>query len=89
LTAEHSLDNFQITYKYRWGNSHLFLYPIMNEVDYRALLAVYQQKSADMLSQIIALEAKLIVANQKLEEAQDKTTRKKPQPKTVVDAEEF
>ena len=61
----------------------------MNEIDYRALLTAYQQKSADMLSQIIALEAKLIVANQRLEEAQGKTTRKKPQPNTVVDAEEF
>jgi len=62
----------------------------MNEVDYRALLMVYQQKSADMLSQIIALEAKLVVANQKLEEAQQEgKTRKKTTTKTVVDAEEF
>jgi len=51
---------------------------------------VYQQKSADMLSQIIALEAKLVVANQKLEEAQQESkTRKKTTTKTVVDAEEF
>jgi hypothetical protein len=62
----------------------------MNEVDYRALLMVYQQKSADMLSQIIALEAKLIVANQKLEEAQQEgKTRKKTTTKTVIDSEEF
>jgi hypothetical protein len=62
----------------------------MNEVDYRALLMVYQQKSGDMLSQIIALEAKLIVANQKLEEAQQEgKTRKKTTTKTVIDSEEF
>ena len=68
----------------------------MNETDYRALIMIYQQKSGDMLSQIIALAAKLMVANQKLEAAvklnqasEENKTRKKPQPKTVVDAEEF
>jgi len=38
----------------------------MNETDYRSLILVYQQKSADLLSQVVAFEAKLMVLNQDL-----------------------
>lgn len=73
----------------------------MNENDYRSLILVYQQKSADLLSQVVAFEAKMMVLNQKFE-AQSKelnelkkevenlrTKTKKTQPKTVIDAEGF
>ena len=46
--VEHSPDNFQTTYKYRWVTP-TFLYAIMNETDFRSLLMVYQQKCGDML----------------------------------------
>lgn len=73
----------------------------MNKTDYRALILVYQQKSADLLSQIVALEAKMMVLNQKLEEQSRETVElkkevetlklknKKTQSKTVIDAEGF
>lgn len=73
----------------------------MNETDYRALILVYQQKSADLFSQIVALEAKMMVLNQKFEEQSKeavelkkevetlKLKNKKTQSKTVIDAEGF
>jgi len=73
----------------------------MNETDYRSLILVYQQKSADLLSQVVAFEAKLMVLNQRFEEQSRevvelkkeveslKTKSKKTQPKTVIDAEGF
>ena len=36
----------------------------MNELDYKSLLTVYQQKTSDMLIQNIALESKVLTANQ-------------------------
>lgn len=70
----------------------------MNETDFRSLLMVYQQKCGDMLSQVIALEAKMLVANQKIEfltkenealKVEGTKTRKKTTTKTVIDSEEF
>ena len=39
----------------------------MNENDYKTLIITYQQKSFDLFSQVIALEAKLTSANQIIE----------------------
>lgn len=39
----------------------------MNENDYKTLIITYQQKSFDLFSQVIALEAKLTTANQIVE----------------------
>ena len=73
----------------------------MNETDYRSLILVYQQKASDLFSQTVALEAKVMVANQTIEALKKKTTeqedelnklksRKKPTQKTDnLSAEEF
>ena len=73
----------------------------MNETDYRSLILVYQQKSSDLFSQTVALEAKVMVANQTIEVLKKKTaeqedelnklkTRKKSTQKTDnLSAEEF
>jgi uncharacterized coiled-coil protein SlyX len=73
----------------------------MNETDYRSLILVYQQKSSDLFSQTVALEAKVMVANQTIEALKKKTaeqedelnklkTRKKSTQKTDnLSAEEF
>lgn len=39
----------------------------MNENDYKTLIITYQQKSFDLFSQVIALEAKLSSSNQIIE----------------------
>jgi chromosome segregation ATPase len=39
----------------------------MNENDYKTLIITYQQKSFDLFSQVIALEAKLSTSNQFIE----------------------
>lgn len=39
----------------------------MNENDYKTLIITYQQKSFDLFSQVIALEAKLTTSNQIIE----------------------
>jgi len=39
----------------------------MNENDYKTLIITYQQKSFDLFTQVIALEAKLSTANQVIE----------------------
>lgn len=65
----------------------------MNENDYRALITVYQQKSGDLLSQTVALEAKIMVANETIKSLVERVneqekelnklrTRKKPSQKT-------
>jgi len=73
----------------------------MNETDYRSLILVYQQKSSDLFSQTVALEAKVMVANQTIEALKNKNaeqedelsklkSRKKPTQKTDnLSAEEF
>lgn len=73
----------------------------MNETDYRSLIIVYQQKASDLFSQTVALEAKVMVANQTIEALKKKTaeqedelnklkTRKKSTQKTDnLSAEEF
>jgi uncharacterized coiled-coil protein SlyX len=73
----------------------------MNETDYRSLILVYQQKASDLFSQTVALEAKVMVANQTIEALKKKTaeqedelnklkTRKKSTQKTDnLSAEEF
>lgn len=45
----------------------------MNETDYRSLILVYQQKSSNLFSQTVALEAKVMVANQTIEALKKKT----------------
>lgn len=40
---------------------------IMNENDYKTLIITYQQKSFDLFSQVIALEAKLASSKQLIE----------------------
>ena len=83
------------------GHPHLFLYSNMNETDYRSLIIVYQQKASDLFSQCVALEAKIMVANQTIdslkkriseqdEELNKLKTRKKSTQKTDnLSAEEF
>ena len=73
----------------------------MNETDYRSLILVYQQKASDLFSQTVALEAKVMVANQTIEALKKKTaeqedelsklkSRKKTTQKTDnLSAEEF
>ena len=73
----------------------------MNETDYRSLILVYQQKASDLFSQTVALEAKVMVANQTIESLKKKTaeqedelsklkSRKKPTQKMDnLSAEEF
>jgi len=72
----------------------------MNETDYRSLILVYQQKASDLFSQTVALEAKVMVANQTIEalkkknaEQEDELTklraRKKPTKTDNLSAEEF
>lgn len=39
----------------------------MNEIDFKNLLGSYQQKSFDLFTQVIALEAKISTANQTIE----------------------
>jgi tRNA(Phe) wybutosine-synthesizing methylase Tyw3 len=39
----------------------------MNEIDYKNLLSVYQQKSADLFVQNIALESRVLTSNQIIE----------------------
>ncbi len=44
----------------------------MNETDYKNLILAYQQKSFDLLSQTIALEAKQATLNQLVKELTEK-----------------
>jgi len=39
----------------------------MNEIDFKNLLGSYQQKSFDLFNQVIALEAKIMTANQTID----------------------
>jgi uncharacterized coiled-coil DUF342 family protein len=47
----------------------------MNEIDFKTLLGSYQQKSFDLFNQVIALEAKIITANQTIESLKEKVNQ--------------
>jgi len=49
----------------------------MTENDYKNFIAVYQQKSSDLFSQVVALEARLIGANQLIEALTNKVNEQK------------
>ncbi len=44
----------------------------MNETDYKNLIVTYQQKSFDLFSQVVALEAKQASLNQLIKELTEK-----------------
>ncbi len=44
----------------------------MNEVDYKNLLTIYQQKSSDLFTQTIALESRIITSSQIIESLSNK-----------------
>ena len=48
------------------------LYALMNEQDYKSLIITYQQKSFDLFSQVVALEAKQSTLNQLIKELTEK-----------------
>ena len=48
------------------------LYELMNETDYKNLIIAYQQKSFDLFSQVVALEAKQSTLNQLVKELTEK-----------------
>ena len=48
------------------------LYKTMNETDYKNLIITYQQKSFDLFSQVVALEAKQSTLNQLVKELTEK-----------------
>ena len=48
------------------------LYELMNEQDYKNLIITYQQKSFDLFSQVVALEAKQSSLNQLVKELTEK-----------------
>jgi uncharacterized coiled-coil protein SlyX len=73
----------------------------MNDNDYKSLILVYQQKSFDLFSQVVALEAKVNIANKTIEnlnariiEQEDELSKlnsknKKTSTKTDIDPEGF
>jgi len=73
----------------------------MNDNDYKSLILVYQQKSFDLFSQVVALEAKVNIANKTIEnlnariiEQEDELNKlnsknKKTSTKTDIDPEGF
>ena len=48
------------------------LYEPMNEQDYKSLIITYQQKSFDLFSQVVALEAKQATLSQLVKELTEK-----------------
>ena len=73
------------------GILHLFLYSAMNEIDYQTLVLTYQQKSFDLFSQTVALEARLKTSAKRIEELTDKVNqltteneKLKAKPKTTT-----
>jgi hypothetical protein len=46
----------------------------MGETDYKILLQIYQQKTFDLLNQVIALEARLVGHTKNIESLQEKLT---------------
>jgi len=76
------------------------LYEPMNEIDYKNLIITYQQKSFDLFSQVVALEAKQSTLSQlvkelteKVEDLTKKLERKnrgtKKQIATNIDSQQF
>ena len=76
------------------------LYELMNEQDYKSLIITYQQKSFDLFSQVVALEAKQSTLSQlvkelteKVEDLTKKLERKnrgtKKQIAANIDSEQF
>jgi uncharacterized coiled-coil protein SlyX len=74
----------------------------MNDNDYKSLILVYQQKAFDLFSQVVALEAKMNIANKTIESLSSKVseqenelnkllskTTKKTSTKTDIDSEGF
>ena len=49
-----------------------FIFWTMNETDYKNLIVSYQQKSFDLFSQVVALEAKQVSLNQLIKELTEK-----------------
>ena len=49
----------------------------MTENDYKNFIAVYQQKSSDLFSQVVALEARLLSSNQLIEALTNKVNEQK------------
>lgn len=47
----------------------------MNEIDFKNLLGSYQQKSFDLFNQVIALEAKIMTANQTIDSLTSKVNQ--------------
>ena len=73
------------------GILHLFLYSAMNEIDYQTLVLTYQQKSFDLFSQTVALEARLKTSAKRIEELTGKVNqltteneKLKAKPKTTT-----
>ena len=50
------------------GIPPFLLYKTMNETDYKNLIITYQQKSFDLFSQVVALEAKQVTLSQLVKE---------------------
>ena len=82
------------------GIPPFLLYKTMNETDYKNLIITYQQKSFDLFSQVVALEAKQVTLSQlvkelteKVEDLNKKLERKnrgtKKQIAANIDSKEF
>ncbi len=54
------------------GIPPFLLYKTMNETDYKNLIITYQQKSFDLFSQVVALEAKQATLSQLVKELTEK-----------------
>lgn len=72
------------------GGSPPFFYLLMNEIDYQTLVLTYQQKSFDLFSQTVALEARLKTSNKRIDELTNminelsaENERLKTKPKTT------
>ena len=59
------------------SNPTLFCIFDMTENDYKNFIAVYQQKSSDLFSQVVALEARLIGTNQLIEALTNRVNEQK------------
>ena len=51
------------------------LYETMNETDYKNLIITYQQKSFDLFSQVVALEAKQSTLSQLVKDLTEKVKK--------------
>ena len=55
----------------------------MNENDYKNLIIIYQQKSFDLFSQVVSLEAKLNISNQLVESLTQKVKELKDENESL------